>query len=426
MNGKPQLIRLGRGVERPTWLPESRPSHLVLDEVGGAIGYVLWLLLNDCDLWIAAEQRSQLFAPGGREWAEDAWPAELVDAFSLLRAASAAPELARAPDLAAAAATVWEWAERQGHMETALHFAELAARLEPDSSARAGTAGRLCRRRGGLYPRASRWYTRAVRLARLQNDEIAFATAHLGWGLLEFYAGNYLHAEAHFTKGYRSSMRAGRRSLAGSAKHNIMVVYVASERYSEARMHAWEAVRMYAAHHPALPRLAHDVAFLLSAEGYYASAIPVFERSLPFFTGAPERVSVLASLAKAAGGVRDRLRFERAAAEALPLADQVPAMAESALYQIGEGARFFEQWDRAAELARRAADLACTNGNKSVVRLASQLLVQVEARELATGDRIPDQGGEIDQLVELMLRRLAKHTAPRDRRAVPPEQFPVY
>lgn len=425
MNGKPKLIRLGRGVERPTWLPEPRPSHLVLEEVGGAVGYVLWLLLNDCDLWIAAEQRSQLFADGGREWAEDAWPAELVDAFSMLRAASAAPELARAPDLAAAAATVWEWAERQGHMETSLQFAELAARLEPESSARAGTAGRLCRRRGGLHPRATRWYTRAVRLARLQNDEIAFAIAHLGWGMLDFNAGSYLHAEAHFTKGYRSAMRAGRRSLAGSAKHSIMTVYIASGRYAEARSHGWDAVRMYAAHHPALPRLAHDIAFLLAAEGYYASAIPVFEKSLAFFGAGVERMAVLASLAKAAAAVRDRLRFERASAEACSLAEHAAFAADSALYHIGKGACYFEQWDRARTLAAKSLELAESNGNRSIVRLASELIAAIDAREADAGDRIPEAGGEIDQLVDLMLRRLLKHTAPRDRRAVAPEQFPI-
>lgn len=426
MNVKPKQFRAGRGIERPTWLPEPRPAHLVLDEVGGPAGYVLWLLLNDCGLWIAAEPRAALFAPGGREWAEDAWPAELVDAFSILRAASAAPELARAADLAAAAASVWEWAERQGHLESAVQFAELAARLEPESSARAGTAGRLCRRRGGLHARAVCWFQRASRLARLQGDEIAFATARLGWGMLEFNHGNFLHAEAHFTKGFRSAMRVGRRSLAGSAKHNVMAVYIASGQYTEARVHAWDAVRMYAAHHPAFPRLAHDVAFMLSGEGYSASALPIFERTLDFFTGGAERMSVLASLARAAAVARDRLRFERAAAEAYALAERTPAGAESVLYQLAEGARCFEQWDRARVWAERALELATATGNKSVVRLAADLIAALAAKEMSPAAEIPEQGGAVDQLVDLVLRRLKKHTAPRDRRAVPPEQFPIY
>jgi tetratricopeptide (TPR) repeat protein len=426
MNVNPKQFRAGRGIERPTWLPEPRPSHLVLDEVGGAAGYVLWLLLNDCGLWIAAGPRAELFAPGGREWAQDAWPAELVDALSVLRAASAAPELARAPDLAAAAASVWEWAERQGHLEAAVQFAELAARLEPESSERAGTAGRLCRRLGALHARATQWYARAVRIARLQGDEIAFATARLGWGMLEFNHGNFLHAEAHFTKGFRSAMRVGRRSLAGSAKHNVMAVYIASHRYTEARVHAWDAVRLYAAHHPALPRLAHDVGFLLAEEGYCASAIPIFEKALTFFAGGVERMSVLGSMARAAAVVRDRLRFERAADEALALAERISGGGESVLYQLAEGARCFEQWDRAGAWAARALELALANGNKSVARLATDLLAALDEREMAPSSLLPEVGGEVDQLVELVLRRLQKHTAPRDRRAVPPEQFPIY
>lgn len=426
MNGKPKLIRLGRGVERPTWLPEPRPSHLVLDEVGGAAGYVLWLLLNDCDLWIAAEQRAQLFVPGGREWAEDAWPAELVDAFSVLRAAAAAPELARAPDLATAAATVWEWAERQGHMETALQFAELAARLEPDSSARAGTAGRLCRRRGGLYPRATRWFQRASRLARLRGDEIAFATAELGWGILELAHGNLLHAEAHLVKAYRRAMRVGRHSLAGPAKHNLIAVTANAGRHEDAWEHAREAVKLYVAHHPAFPRLAYDVCLMLVLQGHSSSAIPVLESVLPHFGQDVERMTVLATLAGAAGMVRDRVRFERTAAEVLRLAEHTREFAESAFLRLAQGAWCFEQWERAGAWTRRALLLATESGDKSVVRMASELAGSIDRREFGPEDSVPPEGGEVDRLVALLLRRIKKHTAPPDRRAVPPERFPVY
>ncbi len=426
MNVKPKQFRAGRGIERPTWLPEPRPSHLVLDEVGGPAGYVLWLLLNDCGLWIAAEPRAALFAPGGREWAEDAWPAELVDAFSILRAASAAPELARAPDLAAAAAAVWEWAERQGHLETAVQFAELAARLEPESSARAGTAGRLCRRRGGLHARAACWFQRASRLARLQGDEVAFATVQLGWGILEFAQGNLLHAEAHFTKAFRRAMRVGRHSLAGPAKHNLIAVTATAGRHEEAWNHARDAVKLYVAQHPAFPRLAYDVALMLSLQGYHSSALPLIEKSLPFFTGRVERMTVLATLAGVAGVVRDRVRFERSVVEVLRLAEPTVELSESAFQHLAEGARCFEQWERAETWARRSIEIAGNSGNKSVLRIASELLDSILRREFGPEDAVPPAGGEVDQMVSLLLKRLRKHTAPLDRRAVPPEKFPVY
>jgi tetratricopeptide (TPR) repeat protein len=426
MNVNPKQFRVGRGIERPTWLPEPRPSHLVLDEVGGAAGYVLWLLLNDCGLWTAAGPRAELFAPGGREWAEDAWPPELVDALSVLRAASAAPELARAPDLAAAAASVWEWAERQGFNETPLQFAELGARLEPESSARAATAARFCRRHGGLHARAAQWYARAVRLARLQDDEIAFVTARLGWGILEFNQGRYLHAESHFNAAFRRAMRVGRRSTAGLARHCLLGVAVASGRYEIAMQQAFEAVRLYAAHHPRFPVLAHDVAFAIAAQGYYSSAIPVLLKTLPLLGEDRERILVLATLARAAGAARDRVRFERAAAEVLRMAESGPEMSESSIFQVAEGARSFEQWERAESLARRALGLAAQTGNGYIVSAARGLIESITRRAAGDVDLIPEEGSEIDQLVTLVTARLAKHTAPPDGRAVPVEKFPVY
>lgn len=426
MNVNPTKNRAGRGIERPSRLPEPRPPHLVLDEVGGAAGYVLWLLLNDCALWVAAEHRAQIFAPGGRDWAQAEWPAELVDAFAVLRAASAAPELARAPDLAGAAAAVWEWAEKQGYLETALQFAELAARLDPDSSARSGTAGRLCRRRGGLHARATGWFQRASRLARLRNDEIAFATARLGWGILEFNQGRYLHAEAHFSVAFRRSMRVGRRSTAGLARHCLLGVAIASGRYDVAMREAREAVRLYAAHHPRFPVLAHDVAFAIAAQGYYSSALPVLVKTLPLMGVSRERILVLASLARAAGAARDRVRFERAAAEVLRMAENGAEMSDSSVYQVAQGARSFEQWERADALARRAHALAGQSGNGYILGAAGELIAEVAARAAGDVDLIPDEGGDVDRLVELLLARLGKHTAPPDGRAVPVEKFPVY
>jgi tetratricopeptide (TPR) repeat protein len=426
MNVKPKQFRAGRGIERPTWLPEPRPPHLVLDEVGGTAGYVLWLLLNDCALWIGAEQRGALFAPGGRDWAEAEWPPELVDALSVLRAASAAPELARAPDLAAAAASVWEWAERQGHMEAAVQFAELAARLDPESSARAGTAGRLCRRRGGLHARATCWFQRASRLARLQGDEIAFATARLGWGVLEFNHGRYLHAEAHFTAAYRRAMRVGRRSTAGLASHCLLGVAIASERYEVAMQRAVEAARLYAAHHPRLPVLAHDAAFAIAAQGFYSSALPVLMKTLPLMGAARERILVLATLARSAAAAGDRVRFERAAQEVLRMVAGGAEMAESSVFHVAQGARSFEQWERAGLLARQALSLATRSGNAYIVAAAQALIGDVAERARGDLDVIPEEGGPVDALVELLLTRLRKHTAPPDGRAVPVEKFPVY
>ncbi|HEX8320627.1 hypothetical protein [Longimicrobium sp.] len=267
---------------------------------------------------------------------------------------------------------------------------------------------------------------RAIRLARLADNEVALATAHLGWGMLYFNQGDYLHAEVHFTRGYRCAMRAGFHGLAGSATHDILVVSISSGRYDDAMPQATAAAKLYTADHPRFPLLAHDVAFLLSRLGYYSSALPVLEKCLPFVEGTRERILVLATLARAAGAVRDRLRFERAAAEVVRLAAHSEEMSDMSLYHVAQGARGFEMWERARELGGRAAAIATRSGNKYILQAAPALLNSIENREPGDEDVVPPEGGEIDALVAKLLKRLQKHTAPHDGRAVPVEKFPKY
>ncbi|HEU0013869.1 MAG TPA: hypothetical protein VFQ45_09300, partial [Longimicrobium sp.] len=168
------------------------------------------------------------------------------------------------------------------------------------------------------------------------------------------------------------------------------------------------------------------IAFLIHTLGHYSSALPVLEKVLPLVPFQRERILVLASTARAAGAVRDRLRFERTAAAVVELAAEDSEMSAGALYHVAQGARSFEQWERAAELAARARRSAAARGNQTVAALAGALLSELQRREGGDEDRIPPEGGEVDRMVALVLKRLQKHTAPRDRRAVPPERFPTY
>lgn len=221
-------------------------------------------------------------------------------------------------------------------------------------------------------------------------------------------------------------MRAGRRSLAAAAKHNLLGVAVTTGRLQDAWVHAWDAARMYAVHHPRFPLFAHDVAFLLAAEGYFSSAMLVLEKVAPYVERLRERILVAAAIARAAGAVRDRLRFERAAGEVVSLAARDSEFAPGCLYYVAEGARCFEQWERSEQLATQARALAEARGDIATLRLTTALLDALGRREPGAADIIPPLGGDVDQIVAILLKRLQKHTAPRDRRAVPPEKFPVY
>jgi len=400
-------------------MPAARPSLRVLDEVPDArAAYSFWRILADLEVSTDPETAPLFAAGAGLEL-----PPELEDAAGVLarRADHAAAEVA------AACAAVWEWAEERGWVELALQFAEAAARLEPESSARASTAGRLCRRRSERI-RGTLWFRRAARLARVSHArtaEVDFAIAHLGWGNLESDLGRFDEAERHAEKGRRAALRVGRRSLAASAYHDLMTIRIHSSRLDEAAELARSAVAFYKAEHPRVPALAHDIAFLWARQGFFSSAAPLYEAVLPLIHLDTERGVVLANQARAAGACRDRLRYERAyqATERLRQAGEtVPA---SAFYHLAEGCRSFEEWNRAEQCCLLALRLAGERGNALTVAQAQQLLAELRARVRGDRDVVPPEGGEVDRLRESLMRKLRRHAAARPARPVPPEKYPA-
>lgn len=287
-----------------------RSELAVLSECPATHGAALWRTLSDFVLWSGApsNQRGGLFSslPGGGadllpEPASDV--SELAPVFAVLRALWAAPDEFPTSEVARACETVVEWAEASGYKETALQYAEAAACAEPEVSAYAFIAGRICRR-AGETERAVIWYGRAARLARLagrqRGAQIDFANAHLGHGNAFADFGRYDLADPHYWKALRAAREAGRRSLMGMAHHNLLVSALNTDKWEAALGHAERAVSLYKTGHPRFPLLAQDAALLWSRMGFYSSALPVYERVLPFVEHQRERILVLGNLARAA------------------------------------------------------------------------------------------------------------------------------
>lgn len=414
-----------------------RELDLLRDDTG-PLGFLLWRIISDVLLWTGcpAEDRAGLFRDAPRDRGEPLAYAtlaapELREPLQVLLTVSVTPELADAGAVAEACGRVVEWAEARDMKETALQFAEAAARIEPEVSRRAYTPGRLCRRLGAHH-RSAVWYWRAARLARraqklgVKGSEIDFANAHLGLGNLELDLGHFERAQQHYWKAVQASLRVGRKSLAGSAHHNLLHVMIATERFAEAREHAQAAAKFYPAGHPRLPILAHDIALLWLWQGYFSSALPILKLVLPLIKGQRERILVLASLARCAAAIKDHICYERAAAEVVAMAAGNSEMADSSLYHIAEGARSFWEWDKAEILATRALSLAHERGNSPVAALAGSLLDAVGAHKLGDVDVIPVVGSTIDTATELVIRKLQKQPAPDVYPgAVPPERYPM-
>ena len=403
----------------------------MLEEFGEPLGVVLWQILSDGLLWCDTppEQRNDLFRPyGGSQDGQFALAAqsipELADAVGRFRGLCAAPHLADAAELAASSGEVLVWAEARGMKETAASFADLAARFQPESPERSYTAGRLSRRLGDP-PRAAIWYVRAARLARRAKDEVTFANAHLGLGGLEHDLGNLAAAEKHLLKASRRALRRGRQSLAAAAYHNMVGVAYDSGRTDEALDYLGLAAEFYRTGHPRLPILAYDAGFFLMREGFFSSALLIFDKVLPLVQGQRENLLVRSAIARAAAAVRDHIRFERTAAQVLALVAEDEEGSANALYQLAEGARSFQDWERASNLAQRALDLTEKRKDGTTAALAAALIDAVQRREPGDVDLVPPEEHVIERVTRRILSKLRNRPGGQTG-ATPPEQYPVF
>lgn len=406
----------------------------MLEEHGGPLGYVLWRVASDVLLWStsAEAERANLFQfragphDSGDITAEyeELTDADLHDALLVLWDVHHRPESVDRSRISDSCSRVCAWSEGSGRKLTAIQFAELAARLLPDSSVHSFTAARLCRR-NGEHQRASIWYRRALRLGRLAKNQIDIANARLGMGNLESDLGNVAAAEQHFWQAARAALRNGRRSLAAAAFHNLIGVTYDAGRKSDALSHLRRAAECYRPDHPRFAAFAYDAGFFLMREGYFSSALLLFETVLPQVEG--QRVSILvrSALARSAAAVRDNIRYTRQVQAVMPMVAVDDEDAANALYQIAEGARSFQDWESAEALATQALALATKRNDARTARHARGLLEAISLRLPGDSDRVPPEDDPVDAVTRDVLRKLKKTAPLGERGAVPPERYPT-
>jgi tetratricopeptide (TPR) repeat protein len=402
-------------------MPGSRSTFTILDNVQDELGVALWSLAADLDLWVHSASGERTLFPSGRtSFDPGIFPAELRPELAALSVIHTDPERYAPVRLASACEALWIWAERMEWPEVAIHYAELAARIEPERPDCSGTAGRLCRA-GGDTHRASIWYQRAARLARVQDNQIEFAKAHLGLGNLASDLGHLEVAQGHQEKALRAAMSVGKRSLAMYAYHNLLLLKLYAENFDEAWVHAKDALSLYERDHPRLPALAHDIALLYSRMGYHSSAIPVFEAVLPTLGRVHERMLVLANVARAAAACRDRVRYDRAARELVSAIETEGVVPVGARYNLACAAHTYADWSRAERLI--AGVLAtCPDGEYG--RLAQSLADAIQNRTPGEMDLIPQVRSEIDSVRDTLLQHLRTNALPEPEIACP-EKYPL-
>lgn len=396
---------------------EAFEGGAVLEEVPGPLGLVLWQSLRDVSLWAGVEEehRGELFSEGAeprRRAAvralrlEPPMEAPLLEISELLgRPHALTGELA-----ARACLQVSQWADERGNTATALAFAQSASFAAPFDASTAYTVARLARRRAE-HARAESWFRRTVALGRQSGDWAAYAQAFLGLGKLYMQRGNFPVARRFYARALRAARRHSLHSVAGMTYHDLFVLAVSSGRPEDAERYARGAFDEYGSDHPRLPALAHDVAYFWLEQGYAARAFPILRALLPHITRSMERTVALANVARGAGALGDRPRFEDAWAqvwEGLEGADAEEGAAE-ALVDLAYGAASLGEWERAEHAALRAVELAGEREEAKTRLRAETVLESARKRSGAEQTAAPAASTDAaDALAEELIRSLSQ------------------
>jgi len=400
-------------------MPGEREPHWVLDESPNELGLLFWRVIMDLHVWRWSSGMA-LFASDDLTLWRILYPWEISAPLRELEMVVLAPESARADEVAQACESLWMWAETRNLTEAALQFAEIVAFLEPENPERACTCGRICRRREE-YQRGTRWFSRASRLARRQNDDRSFSIARMGWAHLEEDLGNLSTAEKHATKALRAASRTGRVLDAGYTSHTLATILVNQDRLEAAWMHIRNPVASYPADHPRIPALAHDVAFLWGKMGYFSSALPIYTAVLPTLTSQAERAIVLANIARAASASGDLATFEKAKRELLRALEEGGEVPIWALYHLACATVNARDWS----LAERLSAMMEVRAPQRYGPNAAELSERIRARGAGDENHVPESDPHVDEIRAVVLSKLQVHIGPGAPRAVCPEQYPM-
>lgn len=427
------------------WPPAPNPRGKEMDilrEVDGQLGAFLMFAVRRVHDWmeIPEEQRESYFEPDPASGPERrarfrstaaerlalacAEAPELSDTLSTLASVFAATGSEIQAQLAEACDTVSAWAEARGQTETAVRFAEAAATVEPNSPKRANLAGRACRI-ANLWSRADVWYLRGIGMSRQQKSRKEYFRGHLGAGAVAYLQGRYADARRHFLSGAWKARDVGKLPLAARAQHDLLLLAVETNELTRAVGHARRALKWYPRHHARIPYLVHDYAYLLVSIRQDRLALRLLDLVLGVITAPHERLLVLGTVARAAGGHADCDRFGAAQAFVETMSTVYHQHAAQALCDVARGAWMLELWEIAERVAVRARRMAKEQGRKDTADAAERILEWVACRTSAPAPPALPRGmlAEVEKLALEYQFRMEKWK-PRPGETAPPRADP--
>ncbi len=360
----------------------------VVNDFQNELGAVLWKSLRSVLLWADAPPtaRAGLFSADTVERRQLEILAVLPEAeFGLQEALEALlpvlsrPEKADSEAIGVACTRIAAWCARNEGVRSALEFTQAASLACPGNGRYALAVGKGARDLA-QYSRAEAWYYRAIGLARQARDWETYIRAYLSHGTMLMRRGALPAARRSFVKALRRARRQGLREMEAMTLHDLFVLEERSGNVERALRYASDAVEAYGAAHENLPVLAHDIAYLWLEQARYDHAMSIFMETLQKVP-AKNRPLGLGSIARTAGGLKDRAAFEWARTELDQLAS-APGVAESWV-EVARGALMLGAFDEAREATEIAERVANQRGEGQVRFMATSVLEQIEAERRA-------------------------------------------
>jgi tetratricopeptide (TPR) repeat protein len=396
---------------------EALENAAVLDEHGRDTGLVLWQSLRDVTIWAVSRpsEREGLFASGAEHHRiariiTSGLDPELEQPLSMITSMVGRPEKVMAERVSIACRHVSQWAEQRGKLATALAFAQAAAIACPGNAAAAYKVGQMARRRAE-YVRAETWFRRAIALGRQQGDWTSYALGFSGLGNLYVQRGSFPRARSYHTRALRAAKRHCLRSIQGDAYHDMHVIATASGQEEQALEYARGAFACYGPGHVKLPALAHDVAYFWLTQGYFGSALTVFQALMPLLENSSYGIYVLPNVARAAGGSGNRRTYEAAWERFRDWAQAGAAMDGYAegLLEFARGATSLKDWEHAEQTARAAVEAARARGEARIELAAEALLESIRSdcrAEAVANVKLPAELEATEVFAEELVRSL--------------------
>ncbi|MFL5539202.1 MAG: hypothetical protein ACJ8J0_09420, partial [Longimicrobiaceae bacterium] len=198
-----------------------------------------------------------------------------------------------------------------------------------------------------------------------------------------------------------------------------------TNEFTRAVEHSRRALKWYPRHHARIPYLVHDYAYLLVNIRQDRLALHLLDFVLEIITAPHERLLVLGTVARAAGGYGDRDRFGAAQTFVETMSSVHPQHAAQALCDVARGAWLLELWDRAERVAVRARSVAKEQGRKDTADAAEQVLESVACRTSAPAPPALPKGmiSEVEKLA-LEYQLSIERWKPRPGGTTPPRADP--